>query len=50
MRPVNFHVTRGAIIVLRIQIVLRTSRLNGADVMGDAVTGQTKLADGIEPQ
>ena len=43
MRPVNLHVTIRAIGVLRVQVMLRAGRLNCADVMRNAVTGQTKL-------
>ena len=39
----NLHVTVSAIGVLRVQVVLRTRRLNGADIMGQAVTRQAKL-------
>ena len=46
MRPVNLHVTSRAVVVLSVQIMLRTGRLNGSNVMRDAVAGQTKLVDG----
>jgi hypothetical protein len=39
----NLHVTIGAIGVLRVQIVLRPSGLNGADIMRRAVARETKL-------
>ena len=39
MRSVNLHVTSGAVSVLRILVMLRASRLQGADVMGHAVAG-----------
>jgi len=41
---VNPDVTVGAISVLRVQVMLRTGRLNCADLMGDGVTCQTKLS------
>ena len=43
MRPVNLDVTVCAIAVLRVQVVLRAGRLYCADVVGNAVTCQTKL-------
>ena len=43
MRPVNLDVTVCAIAVLRIQIMLWPGRLDCADVVGNAVTCQTKL-------
>ena len=39
MRSVNLHVTSGAVSVLRILVMLRTTRLLGADIMGHAVAG-----------
>ena len=39
----DLDVTVGAISVLRVQVMLRTGRLNCADVVGNAVTCQTKL-------
>ena len=39
----NLDVTIGAISVLRVQVMLRAGRLNCANVMGKAVTRQTKL-------
>ena len=50
MRPVDLHVTSRAVVVLRVQIMLRTSRLKGSDVMRNAVARQTELRDGAEPQ
>lgn len=50
MRTVNFHVTRGAIIVLSVEVVLGASWLNSANVMRHAVTCQTELTDSIKPQ
>ena len=50
MRPVNLHVTSRAVVVLSVQIMLRTGRLNGSDVMRYAVARQTELRDGAEPQ
>lgn len=46
----NLHVTRGAIGVLCIQIVLWPCRLNGADAVVHAMTRQTELVDGSESQ
>ena len=42
--------TSRAVGVLCVLIVLRSGRLNGADVVRDAVTGQAKLADRTEAQ
>ena len=50
MRPVNLYVTRRAVRVLRILIVLRTGRLDGAHVVRHAVASQAKLIDGAESQ
>ena len=50
MRPVNLDVTGRAVGVLRVLIMLWSSRLNGSDVMGHAVTGQTELIDCAESQ
>lgn len=50
MRPVDLHMTSRAVVVLRVQIMLRTSRLNGPHVVRDAVTSQTELRDGAELQ
>ena len=50
MRPVNLDVTRRAVGVLRVLIVLWSSRLNGSDVMRHAVTGQTELINCAESQ
>jgi len=50
MRPVNLHMTRGTVSVLRILIMLRAGRFDGANVMRDAVARQAKLVDGGEPQ
>ena len=44
----NLHVTGGAIGVLRVLIVLRTSRLARAYVMRQAVARETKLIHGAE--
>jgi len=44
----NLHVTGGAIGVLRILIMLRTSRLARADVMRQAVAREAKLIHGAE--
>jgi hypothetical protein len=46
----NLHVASRAVGVLRVQIMLRTSRLHGSDVVRYAVACQTKLADSAEPQ
>ena len=43
MRPVNLYVTSRAVGVLRVLIMLRASRLNGADVVRNAVACQTEL-------
>jgi hypothetical protein len=48
MRPMNLHVTGCAIVVLRIQVVLRAGWLNRTDVMRYAVAGQAELADGVK--
>ena len=40
----NLEVTVGAISVLRVLVMLRTSRFNCADFMVNGVTCQTKLA------
>ena len=50
MRSMNLYVTSGAVGILRVEIMLRTSRLNGSDVMRYAVAGETELRDGAEPQ
>jgi len=50
MRPVNLDVTGRAVGILRVLIMLWSSRLNGSDVMRHAVTGQTELIDCAEPQ
>jgi len=50
MRPVNLDVTGRAVRILRVLIVLWSSRLNGSDVMRHAVTGQTELIDCAESQ
>ena len=50
MRPVNLDVTRRAVGVLRVLIVLGTSRLNSPDVMCHAVTRQAELVDRAESQ
>ena len=42
--------TSRAVGVLGVLIMLRTSRLNGSDIMRNAVTGETKLIDCAEPQ
>ena len=44
-RPVNLDVAIRAIRVLRVQVVLRTGGLIGADTVRDAVAGQTELSD-----
>ena len=46
----NLHVTRSAVVVLRVQIVLRPCRLNGPDIMRYAVARQAQVADSVEPQ
>jgi len=46
----NLDVARRAVSVLRILVMLRSRRFNGADIMSYAVTGQTKLIDGAVPQ
>ena len=46
----NFHMTSRAVRVLRVLIMLRAGRLNGAYVMCHAVAGQTKLVNGTEAQ
>ena len=50
MRPVNFDVTGRAITVLRVLVMLRSTRLNGSDVMCDAVACQAELVNCAEPQ
>ena len=50
MRPVNLHVTGRAVGILGVQIVLGAGRLQGADIVRDAVTGQTELVDGTKSQ
>ena len=50
MRPVNLDVTRRAVGVLRVLIVLWSSRLNGPDVMRHTVTRQAELVDRAESQ
>ena len=50
MRPVNLDVTGRAVGVLRVLIMLRSSRLNGSDVVRHAVAGQTELIDCAESQ
>jgi hypothetical protein len=47
---VNFDVAIGAIRVLRVQVVLWTSRLIGADTVRVAVTGQAELCDTTRDQ
>ena len=42
----NFHMTSRAVRVLRVLIMLWTSRLDGANVMGHAMAGETQLIDG----
>jgi len=49
-RTVNLDVTRCAVGVLRVLVVLRSSRLSRADIVSHAVTGQTKLIDGAVSQ
>ena len=46
----NLYVTSSAVGILRILIMLRPGRFNGANVMRDTVAGQTKLVDSTEPQ
>ena len=46
----NLHVTRCAVGILSVLIMLRTGRLDGSDVMGHAVAGQTQLIDGAISQ
>ena len=46
----NLHMTGGTVGVLRILIMLRAGRLDGSNVMRDAVARQAKLVDGAEPQ
>ena len=41
----NLYVTIGAVGVLRVQVMLRAGWLNCANVVGNAVAGQTKLGD-----
>jgi hypothetical protein len=43
MRAVYLHVTVRAIAVLRVQVVLGAGRLYRANVVGSAMTSQTKL-------
>ena len=45
----NLYVTGGAVCILRVLVVLRTSRLNCSDVVRDTVTSQTELIDGAVP-
>ena len=49
-RPVDLDVTIRAVRVLRVQVVLRTSRLIRADIVSHAVTGQTELRDAARSQ
>ena len=44
-RPVDLDMAVRAIRVLRVQVVLRTSRLIRADTVRDAVTRQTELGN-----
>ena len=46
----NLDVASRAIRILGILVVLRTRRLNGADVMRHAMASQTELIDSAEPQ
>lgn len=46
----NLDVTGRAVGVLRVLVMLRTSRLNCPDIMRDAVARQTELVDGAVPQ
>src|SRR6266545_2969317 len=46
----NLHVTRCAVGILSVLIMLRTSRLDSPDVMGHAVAGQAQLIDGAVSQ
>jgi hypothetical protein len=50
MRPVNLHMTSGAVGVLRVLVMLWSTRFNGSDVMRDAVASETQLIDSAEPQ
>ena len=50
MRPVDFDVTGRAISVLRVLVMLRSSRLNGSNVMCDAVACQAELVNCAESQ
>jgi len=47
---VNLDVAIRAIRVLRVQVVLRTSRLIRADTVRDAVASQTELCDAARTQ
>lgn len=49
-RAVNLHVTRYAVGVLRILVVLWAGRFNRAHVVRDAVARQAKLIDGAVAQ
>ena len=46
----NFHMTSRAVRVLRVLIMLWTSRFDGPYVMGHAMAGQTQLINGGVPQ
>lgn len=50
MRPMDLYVTGRAVCVLRILVMLGTSRLNRAYVMRHAVASKAKLIDCTEPQ
>ena len=50
MRPVDLDVTGRAVRILRVLIMLWSSRLNGSDVMRHAVTRQTELIYCAESQ
>jgi hypothetical protein len=47
---VDLHVTGGAVGVLRILVMLWTSRLNRPNAMIHAVASQAKVIDGAVPQ
>src|SRR5437773_2977128 len=49
-RAMNLHMTRCAVGVLRVLIVLRSTGFNRSDVVRHAVAGQTELINGSEPQ
>jgi len=50
MRPMDLHVAGRAVCILRILVMLWTSRLNRTYVMGHAMAGKTKLINSAEPQ